>query len=76
MKKRHIGRAAKVGCAGTVRVEVERVYLHPVYGKIVRGRTVCYADDPQKSVAVGDSVEIVESRPLSKTKRWVVCCRK
>ena len=56
--------------AKTLRVEVERRYSHPKYGKIVRGRTVCHTHDPHERGKLGDFVEIVESRPHSKLKRW------
>ena len=54
----------------TRRVEVERLVRHPKYGKFVKRRTVCYAHDEKNESHLGDTVEIVESRPLSKTKRW------
>ena len=54
----------------TRRVEVARRFKHPVYGKYVRGRSVCYAHDEGNESQLGDTVEILESRPLSKTKRW------
>ena len=56
--------------AKTRRVEVKRLYQHPKFGKIVRGRTVCHVHDEQSQSRSGDRVEIVESRPHSKTKRW------
>ena len=56
--------------AKTRRVEVERLVRHPKYGKYVKRRTVCYAHDEKNESHLGDTVEIVESRPLSKTKRW------
>jgi small subunit ribosomal protein S17 len=54
----------------TRRVEIPRLVRHAKYGKIIRQRTVCYVHDEQNSSKVGDEVEIMESRPLSKTKRW------
>lgn len=54
----------------TRRVEVERLVRHPKYGKFVKRRTVCYVHDERNESHLGDTVEIVESRPLSKTKRW------
>jgi small subunit ribosomal protein S17 len=56
--------------AKTRRVEVERLVRHPKYGKFVKRRTVCYVHDEANDSHLGDTVEIVESRPLSKTKRW------
>jgi small subunit ribosomal protein S17 len=43
---------------------------HPRYGKILRRRTVCTAHDEENQSHAGDLVEIEESRPLSRTKRW------
>src|SRR5262249_50567887 len=56
--------------AKTRRVEVERLVRHPKYGKFVKRRTVCYAHDEKNESHRGDTVEIIESRPLSKLKRW------
>ena len=70
MKKTLIGTVTSNKNAKTLRVEIERRYRHPKYGKIVRGRTVCHVHDEEGTAQVGDLVEIVESRPLSKTKRW------
>ena len=56
--------------AKTRRVEVERLVRHAKYGKFVKRRTVCYAHDEKNESHLGDTVEIVESRPLSKLKRW------
>lgn len=56
--------------AKTRRVEVPRQYRHPKYGKTVRARTVCHIHDEQEESKAGDQVEIIESRPHSKTKRW------
>jgi len=54
----------------TRRVEIPRLVRHPKYGKYIRRRTVCYVHDEQNESGAGDTVEIVESRPLSKLKRW------
>ena len=51
-------------------VVVPRTVRHPVFGKLLRRRTVCYVHDENNEAATGDTVEIEESRPLSKTKRW------
>ncbi len=51
--------------AKTRRVEIPRLVKHPKYGKIVRRKTVCYVHDEQEESGAGDTVEIVESRPLS-----------
>ena len=58
--------------AKTRRVEVPRLVRHATYGKILRRRTVCYAHDEANVSKNGDTVEIEESPPLSKLKRWVL----
>ena len=77
MKKRGI-RKNKVGTVvsdmmdKTVVVRVERLVLHPVYKKYVKRRATYKAHDETNEYRVGDRVEIVETRPLSKEKRWKV----
>ncbi|MGE5190754.1 MAG: 30S ribosomal protein S17 [Gemmatimonadota bacterium] len=77
MKDRGI-RKTKVGTVmsdrmdKTVVVRVERVVLHPVYKKYTKRRTTYKAHDEKNEFRVGDRVEIVETRPLSKEKRWRV----
>ena len=56
----------------TRRVEIHRIKKYPKYGKYVRTRTVCYVHDENNESAVGDLVEIEESRPTSKLKRWTL----
>jgi len=54
----------------TVVVAIERRVPHPVYGKMVTRTKRLKAHDEQNSAKVGDTVRIVETRPLSKDKRW------
>ena len=54
----------------TVVVRVERRFTHPVMKKTVRSSKKYYAHDEKNECTVGDVVRIMESRPLSKTKRW------
>lgn len=54
----------------TRRVDVERLTMHSKYKKIVRGRTVCYVHDENNESKIGDTIEIAECRPRSKSKRW------
>ena len=56
----------------TVVVKVDNMVKHPVYKKYIKRRVTCKAHDEQNACAVGDKVLIVESRPLSKDKRWRV----
>ncbi len=54
----------------TLRVEIARLVRHPKYGKILRRKTVCHVHDEAEEAHAGDTVEIRESRPRSKTKHW------
>jgi len=56
----------------TVVVRVDRRVPHPLYGKHIIKSKKYHAHDPNNECRVGDVVEIRETRPLSKTKRWVV----
>jgi small subunit ribosomal protein S17 len=69
-KRTEIGVVVSDKMEKTRRVEIARMIRHPKYGKIVRGRTVCYVHDEENASHAGDKVEIIESRPMSKTKRW------
>jgi len=51
-------------------VEIARRVPHPRYGKIMRRKTVCHVHDEGQESSLGDTVEIVECRPRSRTKRW------
>ena len=51
-------------------VLVERKVKHPLYGKFVKKSTKFHAHDEKNECSIGDTVKIMESRPLSKTKRW------
>jgi len=54
----------------TITVAVERKVKHPIYGKFLKKTTRFHAHDEKNECSVGDVVKIMESRPLSKTKRW------
>ena len=70
MKKVLIGTVTSNKMDKSLRVEIERKFPHPRYGKIVRARTVCHVHDEENTAKEGDVVEIVECRPRSKMKRW------
>ena len=72
MRRRLVGIVASDRCDKTRRVEVRRVYRHAKYQKTVSGTTVCHAHDEMNISKVGDVVEIVESRPRSRLKRWSI----
>lgn len=69
-KRVSIGVVTSDKMAKTRRVEIPRLVRHPKYGKILRRKTVCHVHDENEEAHVGDTVEICESRPRSKTKRW------
>lgn len=54
----------------TRRVEIPRLVKHARYSKYIRRRTVCHVHDEKNESHLGDTVEIMETRPLSKTKHW------
>ena len=56
----------------TVVVQVERLVKHPMYKKYIRRRNKFMAHDGDNACRIGDRVEITESRPLSKSKKWRV----
>ena len=56
----------------TVVVQITQTIRHPLYPKIYRRRKKLYAHDETNSVAVGDTVRVMETRPMSKLKRWRV----
>ncbi len=57
-------------CDKTINVVMERRVKHPKYGKYIRRRTKLHAHDEQNLAKPGDQVEIMECRPMSKTKHW------
>lgn len=69
-RKTEIGVVTSDKMDKTRRVEVERLVPHPKYGKFLKRRTVCHAHDEANATHIGDLVEIMETRPLSKLKRW------
>ena len=54
----------------TITVAVDRKVKHPIYGKFVNRTTKFKAHDEQNTAGIGDTVRIMETRPMSKTKRW------
>ena len=72
LKRTLIGKVVSDKRAKTVTVLVERRVKHELYGKIVARSRKYHAHDENGEYKMGDTVEIVESRPLSKTKNWVV----
>jgi small subunit ribosomal protein S17 len=70
MKKTLIGLVASAKSAKTLKVQVQTRVKHRKYGKFLNAVQTCTAHDELSQSKVGDLVEIIESRPLSRTKRW------
>lgn len=70
MRKVLSGVVTSAKTSKTRRVEISRLVKHPRYSKFIKRRTVCYVHDEENVSHMGDTVEIEESAPISKTKRW------
>ena len=70
-KRTLIGKVVSDKRAKTVTVLIERSVKHPIYDKIVMRSSKYHAHDENGEYKLGDTIEITESRPLSKTKNWV-----
>jgi len=71
-RKRLVGRVTSDKMDKTVVVEIERLQSHRLYGKVVKRTKRYLAHDEKNTCRIGDLVRIVESRPLSRRKHWVV----
>ena len=72
LRKSRVGMVVSDKMDKTVVVAIEDNVKHPVYGKIIKHTLKVHAHDEKNECGVGDKVEIMETRPLSKTKRWRV----
>jgi small subunit ribosomal protein S17 len=70
LRKTRVGLVVSNKMDKTIVVAIEDNVKHPVYGKIVKRTLKVHAHDENNECGVGDRVEIMETRPLSKTKRW------
>lgn len=69
-RKTRTGTVVKNQMHKTIVVQVDRTLQHPLYGKTLKVRSKLYAHDEGNSAGVGDRVLVMETRPLSKLKRW------
>ncbi|MGJ3243203.1 MAG: 30S ribosomal protein S17 [Opitutales bacterium] len=69
-RKDLVGVVVKKSGDKTIKVAYEYKVAHPLYGKEVKRKTVVHAHDEENAAKAGDKVEIMETRPLSKQKRW------
>jgi small subunit ribosomal protein S17 len=70
LRKIRVGVVTSNKMTKTITVAVERKVKHPIYGKFVKKTTRFHAHDEKNECSIGDTVRIMETRPLSKTKRW------
>jgi len=71
-RKRLVGRVTSDKMQKTVVVSVENLKRHPLYNKVIRQTTKYKAHNPNDVAKLGDLVQIVESQPMSREKRWAV----
>ncbi|HYG01515.1 MAG TPA: 30S ribosomal protein S17 [Chryseosolibacter sp.] len=69
-RKERVGKVVSNKMQKTITVAVDRKVKHPIYGKFVNRTTKFKAHDEQNTAGIGDTVRIMETRPLSKDKRW------
>ncbi len=69
-KRTAIGKVKSDKMMKTRVVVIPRKVQHPIYGKFIRSKTTCYVHDENNESNIGDTVEIIESRPMSRLKRW------
>jgi small subunit ribosomal protein S17 len=69
-RKERIGKVISNKMQKTITVAVDRKVKHPIYGKFVNRTTKFKAHDEENTAGIGDTVRIMETRPLSKDKRW------
>jgi small subunit ribosomal protein S17 len=70
LRKIRVGRVVSNKMEKSITVAVERKVKHPLYGKFTKKTTKMMAHDEKNECAIGDTVKIMETRPLSKNKRW------
>lgn len=70
LRKTRVGIVVSTSMDKTIVVAIEDNVKHPMYGKIIKRTLKVHAHDENNECSVGDKVQIMETRPLSKTKRW------
>ena len=70
LRKVRVGRVVSDKMNKTVVIAIEDNVKHPIYGKIIKRTLKVHAHDEANACGIGDKVRIMETRPLSKTKRW------
>ncbi|MBM3177518.1 MAG: 30S ribosomal protein S17 [Bacteroidetes bacterium] len=70
LRKERIGKVVSNKMQKTITIAVDRKVKHPIYGKFINRTTKFMAHDEKNEAGIGDTVRIMETRPLSKSKRW------
>jgi small subunit ribosomal protein S17 len=70
LRKERVGKVVSNKMQKTITIAVDRKVMHPIYGKFMNKTTKFMAHDEKNEAGVGDVVRIMETRPLSKNKRW------
>lgn len=70
LRKERVGRVVSNKMQKSITVAIERKVKHPIYGKFMKKTTKLMAHDENNDCGIGDTVRIMETRPLSKNKRW------
>lgn len=70
LRKERIGQVVSNKMQKSITIAVERRVKHPIYGKFVRKTTKLTAHDENNDCNIGDTVKVMETRPMSKNKRW------
>jgi small subunit ribosomal protein S17 len=70
LRKIRVGRVVSDKMDKSITVSIERKVKHPLYGKFMKKTSKLMAHDEKNECGIGDTVKVMESRPLSKNKRW------
>ena len=70
LRKTRVGRVVSNKMDKTIVVAIEDMVKHPLYGKVIKHTIKIHAHDEENQCTIGDKVMVMETRPLSKTKRW------
>jgi small subunit ribosomal protein S17 len=70
LRKERVGKVVSNKMTKSISVAIERKVKHPIYGKFMNKTTKLMAHDEKNEAGIGDTVRIMETRPLSKNKRW------
>ncbi len=70
LRKEKVGRVTSNKMTKSITVAIDRKVKHPIYGKFMNTTTKFMAHDEKNEAGIGDTVRIMETRPLSKSKRW------